>query len=110
TNCTGTYTVSGGSLSGKSGSTVLVSGGSATFTYNGTVSQTSAQRIVNISGITGGTLTLGGAITGSSSCTGVTLGGSGGTITMSGAISLNGASDTFSSATAGLTINATNAN
>src|SRR5262249_17504449 len=51
--------------------------------------------------------TLSGAVTGSAACTGVTLGGSGGTVTMSGGMTLNGAADTFSSTTAGLTIDVT---
>jgi len=95
------YTVGGGSLSGHTGSTFLVSGGSAVFTFNGTASQTNAQRVVNISGVTSGAITLGGNVTGSALCTGVTIGGTGGTVTMSGTISLNGANDTFTASDSG---------
>jgi hypothetical protein len=103
------YVIAGGALSANSGSTFFVSGGSAFFTYNGTMSQSNAQRVVNISGITGGTLLLGGAITGSASCTGITAGGSGGTVTFSGGMALDGGSDTFTAST-GITINVTGTN
>ena len=107
----GTFTVSSGTLTGSStGAPFLVSGGSATFTYNGSMSQSNGQRVVNISGITGGTITLGGTITGSNTSTGITLGGSGGTVTISGGITLDGAGDTFSATTSGLTVNVTGTN
>jgi len=111
TNVTGgTYTIGGGSLTANIGSTFLVSGGSATFTYNGSMTQTVAQRVIQISGITSGTITLGGAISGTTNSTGVTLGGSGGTVTITGGMTLDGSASTFSSTTAGLTINVTGTN
>jgi hypothetical protein len=104
-------TMSGGALAGNgSAGTFVVTGGGSNITYNGTIAQTLAQRVVNVSGRTGGTVAFGGAITGSGTCTGITLGGSGGTVTISGGITLNGASDTFSATTAGLTVNVTGTN
>jgi hypothetical protein len=110
TNVTGgTYTVgSGGNLSGNTGSAFLVSGSSATFSYAGNITQnTAGQRAVNISGVTGGTITLSGAI-GSSGGTGVTIAGTGGTVTLTGAMTLSGTASVFTVSGAGLTINANN--
>ncbi|HEY2090521.1 MAG TPA: putative Ig domain-containing protein [Thermoanaerobaculia bacterium] len=111
TSCTGgTYTVSGGALSGNSGATFLMSGGSASVTDNGTISQANGAAAVSVSGITGGTISLGGAITGSSNSTGVSVAGTGGTVSLTGGITLNGTADVFSASGVGLTINVTGTN
>ncbi|HUP63462.1 MAG TPA: putative Ig domain-containing protein [Thermoanaerobaculia bacterium] len=112
TNVTGgTYTVgSGGNLSGNTGSAFLVSGGSATFSYAGNITQdTASQRAVNISGITGGTITLSGAI-GSNGGAGVSVAGTGGTVDITGAMTFNNTGAVFTVSGTGLTIKATNAN
>lgn len=57
----GTLTVTGGAISGATGTAVEIAGGDATITYPGNITNT-AGRSASISGRTGGTLTLSGNI------------------------------------------------
>jgi hypothetical protein len=65
TNVTGTSNFGSGALSGSSGATFLVSGGTESVTYNGTIGQANAAPAVSITGHATGTFTFGGNITGS---------------------------------------------
>ncbi|MBD0369759.1 MAG: DUF11 domain-containing protein [Pyrinomonadaceae bacterium] len=65
---------SSGALTGtNSGTAFLVSGGGATISYGGTVSQSNAQKVVDIANTTGGSVTFSNTVTGTSNCTGVNL-------------------------------------
>ena len=114
TNVTGgTYTIGAGTLSGNTTNAFLVSGGSASVTFNGTMSITAAARLVNVSGYATGTLNFGGTVTGATSCTGITLAGASGTINFTAGITLNGAADTFTASNGsgpGFTLNVTGTN
>ena len=70
----GTINLAGGTLSGGSGAEFTVSGGAATVTYTGAITQNNAQRVVNVQGTTGGSVTLSGTITGGASSLGVHIG------------------------------------
>lgn len=108
TNCTGTYTIGGGTITGAAGTAFAVSGGSVSFTYAGTVTQNSAQRVVDVQSTTGGTISVGTA-TGGFASTGVnvnaangnvtftnlTLGASGGRMA-SPAVTIDGGTGTYS--------------
>jgi hypothetical protein len=110
TTVTGTSNFGSGALSGATGAAFFVSGGSATVTYSGTITQnTASQKAVDISGITGGTITLSGAI-GSNGGSGVSIAGTGGTVTISGDMTLNNSASVFSASGSGLTVNATGTN
>ena len=110
----GTLTISGGTLTGVAGAgTFVVSGGTVSVTDNGTISQSAANKAINVSGYATGTLTFGGAITGATSGTGITLGAASGTIAFTGGITLNGTADTFTASNAsgpGFTLNVTGTN
>ena len=97
----------GGALSGASGNTFNVSGGTANITYTGTIASGSAHS-VNVAGKTGGTVTFSGAITDTD--TGVSLtANTGATIDFTGGLSLStGASPAFT-ATGGGTVSVTGA-
>jgi hypothetical protein len=60
TNVTGTVGLGSGSLTGASGVAFLLGGGDATVSYGGTVTKATFGNIVDISGVTGGTVTLSG--------------------------------------------------
>jgi Bacterial Ig domain/Calx-beta domain/Matrixin len=110
TNVGGTSNFGTGALSGASGAEFLMSGGSATVSYGGTITQnTASQKAIDISGITGGTITLSGAI-GSNGGSGVSLAGTGGTVTISGDMTLNNSNSVFSATGSGLTVNVTGTN
>ena len=70
----GTINLAGGTLSGASAAEFTVSGGAATVTYTGVITQNNAQRVVNVQGTTGGSVTLSGTITGGASSLGVHIG------------------------------------
>jgi hypothetical protein len=67
TTIAGTAALGSGALSGASGTTFNVNGGTATITYNGTIGQTNAASAVSVTNKTAGTTTFGGAITASTS-------------------------------------------
>src|SRR5205814_1813174 len=62
TNVTGgTLTITGGTIAGNTGAAFLVSGGTPTVSYGGTITQnTAAQRAVDLQTRTGGTITFSG--------------------------------------------------
>ena len=82
----GAANLGSGSLSGATGTAFNVSGGNGTITYNGTIAKTSAGRITDIQNRTGGSVTLGGNLTCTTSCTGLNVASNSGgtTITFSG--------------------------
>ncbi|EDY17372.1 Parallel beta-helix repeat protein [Chthoniobacter flavus Ellin428] len=83
TTPSGTITMTGGSISGAAGPSFFVSGGNAVISYNSTITNT-AGHSVQVQGITGGSVTLSGAITDTG--TGILVqNNTGGTITFSGA-------------------------
>ncbi len=86
----GTLVLGSGALSGASGATFNLSGGTATITYSGNIGQSNAAAAVNISGSNTGTLTLSGNITTSGSNTGLVFAASNGSYTFSGTNSLGG--------------------
>jgi hypothetical protein len=111
TNLNGTLTMNGGSLSGTTaGATnhaVVVSGGTGTITYAGSVTKANQGNLVNVSAKTAGSVTFSGALNGTGS-TGVSLANNtGATVTFSGGLTLStGASPAFA-ATGGGTVNVT---
>ncbi|HEX9987952.1 MAG TPA: Ig-like domain-containing protein [Chloroflexia bacterium] len=106
---TGTFTVNGGSLAGINGSDVRINGGTVTFSYSGTINN-SSNRSVEITSMTGGSATFSGTITDTG--TGISVqNNTGGSTTFSGATkTLNtGANTAVTLATnTGHTINFTN--
>jgi hypothetical protein len=66
----GTYTISGGSLSGNSSAAFFVSGGSATVSYAGNITSGSGH-LVDATAMSGGGLTFSGALGGSSAQAGL---------------------------------------
>jgi hypothetical protein len=111
TTVTGTSNFGSGSLSGASGATFLVNGTTETVTYNGTITQGNAARVVDIQNKTGGTITLGGAISSTGGTgTGIILNSNAGaTINFTGAISLTTNANAAFTATSSGTISANNA-
>ncbi len=84
TAISGTVSLGGGSLTNASGTSFLVSGGSGTISYSGSVTKTNAQRIVDIQTTSGGGVTLSGNLN-CTTCLGINLSGNtGGTHTFSG--------------------------
>ena len=106
----GTLTITGGTIAGNTGSAFLVTNGSPSVSYGGTITQnTAGQKAVDITGITGGTIALSGAI-GSNGGNGVSVAGTGGTVNISGDMTLNNTNSVFAATGAGLTITATGTN
>ncbi|TPO09990.1 S-layer family protein [Mesorhizobium sp. B1-1-5] len=112
TNVTGAGAVNlgAGTLSGASGTAFLVSGGSNTISYSGTIAKTSAGNVVSISSHTGGTATFGGTISATVSSGGIALSNNtGATINFTNTLTINTSSSnaTGFTATGGGTISAT---
>jgi hypothetical protein len=63
TSVAGTSNFGTGSITGASGASFLVNGGTASVTYNGSITQTTAARVIDVQNKTGGTMAFGGAIT-----------------------------------------------
>ncbi|MDB4900719.1 MAG: hypothetical protein JWN53_2527, partial [Gemmatimonadetes bacterium] len=83
---TGSLAINGGALSGASGPTVSVSGGTANLTVSASVSQSNANRLVQVSGVTGGTINFAGTLSATGASTGIAVqSNTGGTVTFSGA-------------------------
>jgi hypothetical protein len=74
TNTAGTATLSGGALSGASGSAFVVSGGNPTVSFAGTLTQNNAGRVVDIQGTTGNSVSFTSTVTGGASSLGVHIG------------------------------------
>ncbi|TPJ79051.1 right-handed parallel beta-helix repeat-containing protein [Mesorhizobium sp. B2-6-2] len=112
TNVTGAGAVNlgAGTLSGASGTAFLVSGGSNTISYSGTIAKTSAGNVVSVSSHTGGTATFGGTISATVSSGGIALSSNtGATINFTNTLTINTSSSnaTGFTATGGGTISAT---
>jgi hypothetical protein len=112
TNVTGTSNFGTGSLTGAAGATFLANGGTATVTYNGTITQGNAARVVDVQNKTGGTLNFGGAISSTGGTgTGIFLNvNTGATINFTGGINLTTNANAAFTATGGGTVNATQNN
>lgn len=104
----GTGNLGTGALSGATSHAFVVTGGTGTISYSGTINNTTA-RVVSITGKTGGTVTLSGTVTGTSQ--GVFLNGNGGaTISFTaGNMNLNTGANNAFTATGGGTVNVTGA-
>jgi hypothetical protein len=111
TSCTGgTLAITGGTISGQTGSAFKILNGSASVSYGGTITQnTAGQKAVDISGITGGTVGFSGLIT-SNGGAGVSAAGTGGTLSFTGGMTLNGTGSTFAATGSGMTVNVTGTN
>ncbi|MEA2568906.1 MAG: hypothetical protein QOI24_907, partial [Acidobacteriota bacterium] len=112
TSVSGSLTISGGSITGGGAAAFLVSGGTPTISYAGTITQnTAAQRAVDLQTRTGGTITFSGLIT-SSGGAGVFMNNAAGgsTTVFSGGMTLStGTSDAFT-ATGGGVVNVSGTN
>ncbi len=108
TNLTGNLAMNGGALSGATGTAFGVSTGSAVISYAGTITKSNAGRVVNVDGITGGSVTVSGTVTGGSTSTGVNINNANGAVTFSTlnlgtsgarmtnqAVTINGGSGTY---------------
>ena len=105
----GSVTLSGGALSGATGASFLVGAGTASITFNGTITNNTA-RAVDVQGHTGGTVAFGGAIT-SNGGQGVFLNNNtGATINFTGGLSLSTGVNAAFTATGGGTVSATQNN
>ena len=104
----GTFTAgSGSTITNATGNDFNITGGTATVTYDGTISDNSG-RPVSISGATGGTKSFTGAITNSGG-TGISLtSNTGATINFSGNLTLSTGANSAFLATGGGTVTATN--
>jgi hypothetical protein len=107
TNIAGTSNLGSGSMSGATGTSFDVSGGTGVITYGGTIAQAAAsQRPVSIAGKTGGSVTFNGAI--SSTTNGVSLtSNSGATISFTGGLTLSTGANSAFAATGGGTVSVT---
>ena len=108
----GAFTFSSGtSITNPTGAAFLVSGGTAGITYGGTISQSSAARVIDVQNETGGTIAFNGAVSGGTSSTGVFLNSNtGATINFTGGVSLSTSTNDAFTATGGGTISATQNN
>lgn len=77
----GTINLGGGTLSGASSTEFAVTGGAATISYTGAITQNNAQRVVEILSTTGGSVGLSGTVTGGSSSLGVNINAVNGSVT-----------------------------
>jgi hypothetical protein len=112
TNANGSLTISGGALSNSTGGPSFnVSGGTAAISDAGTVSQSGAQRVINVGSMTGGSVSFSGAVTASGTSSGVQLtNNTGATIGFTGGLSLSTSANDAFTATGGGTISATQNN
>jgi hypothetical protein len=109
---TGTLTMNGGALVGGNAQAFFANAQNGSITYNGTISQANAFRLIEVTNKTGGTVNFGGQITAAGgNSTGVRLNANGNTtFNFTGGINLStGANDAFT-ATGGGTVNATQNN
>ncbi|HBA85910.1 MAG TPA: hypothetical protein DCZ95_17640 [Verrucomicrobia bacterium] len=108
-NVNGTFTAVAGNISAPTGAGIFISGETAGVTYPGNVTKNNAGRVVDISGKSGGTVALNGAMTQvAASGTGISLvNNSGATISFGGVITLSTSANAAFSATGGGTVTAT---
>src|SRR5262249_40535424 len=98
---TGAINVTNSSFTNTTAATVIVSGGNVPLSVGATITQTNAARAINIQTRSGGAVTFSGAISATTSSTGVFLNGNtAGSFAFSGGLTLNGASSTFTSSNA----------
>lgn len=110
----GTLNLGSGALSGASSHALVVTTGSGTVNYSGTITNTTA-KAVQVAGKTGGTVALSGAITISGAGTGTSSGidlttNTGATINLTGPIAAVTGANTAFNATGGGTLAVTNVN
>ncbi|MCA1633538.1 MAG: cadherin-like domain-containing protein, partial [Acidobacteria bacterium] len=112
TNTSGTLTMQGGSITGGNAAAFLVNSGTANITYNGTISQANAFRVIDVQNKTGGTVAFGGQLTAAgANSTGIFLNvNTGATINFTGGINLSTGANAAFTATGGGTVNATQNN
>jgi len=108
TTVTGSLTINGGAISGNSGTAVLMSGGSPSVSYAGTIASAVAGGPINMSGVTGGSDTFSGAV--SSTGGGVSITTNGATVAFTGGLSLSTTTNNAFTATGGGVITATQNN
>jgi len=99
----GPLTIGGGAITGNTASAFKILNGSPSVSYAGTITQnTAGNRAVDITGVTGGTITLSGAI-GSNGGTGVFITDAGATINISGNMTLTtGTANAFTATGSGV--------
>ncbi|HEV2882779.1 MAG TPA: Calx-beta domain-containing protein [Pyrinomonadaceae bacterium] len=109
---TGTLTMNGGALVGGNAQTFFATAQNGSITYNGTISQANAFRVIEVTNKTGGTVNFGGAVSSTSGTgTGVFLNANGNTtINFTGGIALTTNANPAFTATGGGTVNATQNN
>ncbi len=90
---TGSFVGNGGSVSGSTGNCFDVNGGSGTITYSGSLTCTTG-RVVEVTGRSGGTVTLSGNLSATGSGTGINLASN-----TSGTINLSGGTKSLSTST-----------
>ncbi|HEY0097370.1 MAG TPA: Ig-like domain-containing protein, partial [Pyrinomonadaceae bacterium] len=109
---TGTLVMSGGSLVGGNAQAFFANAQNGSITYNGTISQANAFRLIEVTNKTGGTVNFGGALTATgANSTGIRLNANGNTtFNFTGGMNLStGVNDAFT-ATGGGTVNITQNN
>jgi hypothetical protein len=107
---TGTLTMNGGALVGGNSQAFFANAQNGSITYNGTISQANAFRLIEVTNKTGGTVAFGGAVTATAG-TGINLAtNTGATINFTGGISLTTTTNAAFTATGGGTVNATQNN
>ena len=104
----GALTISGGAISGNSGTAFLMSGGSPTVSYAGTIASAVAGGPISMSGVTSGTMSFSGAV--SSTGGGVSITTNGATVAFTGGLSLSTTVNPAFTATGGGVISATQNN
>ncbi|HEV7474907.1 MAG TPA: DUF4214 domain-containing protein [Pyrinomonadaceae bacterium] len=104
----GTITLAGGALSGATGNSFDVNGGTAAVTYSGTISNSGARQ-VNVANKTGGSVALSGAVGGTGTGINLTT-NAGATISFTGGIAISSGANAAFTATGGGTVTATQNN
>jgi hypothetical protein len=74
-NVTGALTMSGGAISGSTGTAFSLAQGNSAVTYGGSISKTSAGRAIDVTARTGGTATFSGPVTATGASTGINVSG-----------------------------------
>lgn len=110
TGIAGSLTANAGALSGHTGVSFLMSGGTGSVTYNGTVAKTSAGNIIDIQNKTGGTVDFNGGVTASASGGILLNNNTGATFSFDGGLNLSTATGAAFTATAGGTVTASQNN
>lgn len=105
-NVTGTLTMSGGAITGSTGTAFSLAQGSSAMTYGGSISKTNAGRAVDVTARAGGTATFSGPVTAAGASTGINVSGAtaASTVQFSGSVDLGTAAARLTGGTA-LTVN-----